>query len=155
MARREPPVDLGNGVHALLGAVNSLIIEGSVGTAVLVDSGQDADAGRRIRRALEHLELRPTAILNTHSHADHFGGNAFLLRQFPDLEVHAPEIEAEIIRAPYLEPVYLFHGASPLAELRSKWLLGPASPVHHEVAAGEVMIGGVSFRLLDVRGHAH
>lgn len=148
-------IEVAGGVHALLGPVNSLIIEGPDSSAVLIDSGQDGDAGRRIRKALDQLGLTPTVILNTHSHADHFGGNAYLLRRYPDIEVLAPEFEANIIRAPYLEPVYLFHGASPLSELRSKWLQAPASPVHREVEAGDQMLGGVPLTLHDVRGHSH
>lgn len=147
--------EIAEGVHALLGAVNSLIIEAPGGRAVLVDSGQDNDAGKRIRRALEQLALEPVAILNTHSHADHFGGNAYLLKRFPDLEVLAPEFEAAIISTPYLEPVYLFHGASPPKELRSKWLQGPASPVHREIAAGQLEVAGLQLELIDLRGHAH
>ena len=155
MARPAQVSNVADGLHAVTGAVNSLIVEGPDDTAVLVDTGSDADAGKRIRRALEELGRRPTAILNTHSHADHFGGNAYLLKRFPELEVYAPEFEASIIRSPFLEPVYLFHGASPPKELRSKWLMAPASPVHHEVEAGEREIGGVRLTLLDVRGHAH
>src|SRR5690606_35578824 len=67
----------------------------------------------------------------------------------------APEFEAAIIRSPFLEPVYLFHGASPLSELRSKWLQGPPSVVHREIGPGEIEIGGVHLELIDLRGHAH
>lgn len=155
MARADPLITVADGLHALTGAVNSLIVEGPDDTAVLIDTGQDADAGKRIRRALDELGRTPTVILNTHSHADHFGGNAYLVRRYPEVEVLAPEIEASVIRAPFLEPVYLFHGANPPAELRSKWLMAPASPVHREVGAGEQVIGGVDLDLLDVRGHAH
>lgn len=148
-------VTVAQGVHAVTGAVNSLIVAGEGGQALLVDTGQDADAGRRIKRALGRLQLEPTVILNTHSHADHFGGNAYLLRQFPDLKVMAPKFEAAIIREPFLEPVYLFHGADPPPELRSKWLMAPASPVHEEVEAGERELCGVPLVLIDVKGHAH
>ena len=147
--------EVADGVHALLGPVNSLIIEGPENGAVLIDSGQDADAGKRIRKALDQLGRTPTALVNTHSHADHFGGNAYLVRRYPALEILAPEFESAIITTPFLEPVYLFHGASPLKELRSKWLQGPPSPVHREIGAGAVEIGGVQLELVDLRGHAH
>ena len=146
---------LSDRVHAVTGAVNCAIVDAGDGRAVLVDSGQDKDYGKRIRRALEALDLRLAAIVATHSHADHFGGNAYLLRQFPDVEVLAPAIEANLIRAPYLEPVYLFHGARPLPELTGKWLQAEPSPVHHEVEAGTLELAGASLTLLDTRGHAH
>ncbi len=155
MAKHAPPLQLSERVYALTGPVNSAIVAGDGGRAVLVDTGQDADHGRRIRRALEELELTPVAILNTHSHADHFGGNDYLVRQFPDLKVYAPPFEAAIIRSPYLEPVYLFHGAKPPVEMTGKWLQAKPSPVHEEVEAGTLEVGGVQMRLLDTSGHAH
>ncbi len=153
--RGNPRVQLSPRVHALLGGVNCAIVDLGEGAAMLVDSGQDKEHGRKIRKALNDLGLAPSVILCTHSHADHFGGNAYLLRQFPEARVWAPEIEAEIMRAPQLEPIYLFHGAKPLPELTGKWLQADASPVHEVVGAGERTLGAVSFELLDVRGHAH
>jgi len=142
-------------VHALPGGVNCAIVDVGGGKALLVDTGLDKEYGRKIRRALEALRLDLTVILNTHSHADHHGGNAYLLRQFPAAEVWAPEVEAELIRTPYLEPVYLFHGAKPLPELTGRWILADPSPVHRVVAPGAVEVGDATLTLLDVRGHAH
>lgn len=155
MAREQSIVELSDGIHAVRGGVNTAIIEGPGKTAVLVDSGQDKEYGKRIARALADLGLTPTALLCTHSHADHYGGNAYLLTRFPELEVLAPPLEANIIRSPELEPIYLFHGAAPLPELQGKWLKAPASPVHREVEAGRVTLGGVDLELIDTSGHAH
>ncbi len=148
-------VQLSERVHALLGGVNCAIVDLGGSRALLVDSGQDKEHGRKIRKALDGLGLQLSTILCTHSHADHYGGNAYLLRQFPQAQVWAPEVEAEIIRAPILEPIYLFHGAKPLPELTNKWLQAEASPVHRVVSEGEYELGDVSLRLIDVRGHAH
>ncbi len=142
-------------VYALLGGVNCAIVDLGGGAAFLVDSGQDKEHGRKIRKALDELGLTPKVILCTHSHADHYGGNAYLLRQYPEAQVWAPELEAEIIRSPLLEPIYLFHGAKPLPELTSKWLRAEASPVHRVAAEGPEELNGVPFSLIDVRGHAH
>lgn len=148
-------VQLSDQVHALLAGVNCAIVDLGNSQALLVDSGQDKDHGRKIRKALEQLGLDLKVILCTHSHADHYGGNAYLLRQYPQAQVWAPEVEAQVIQSPVLEPIYLFHGAKPLPELTSKWLMAEASPVHRVVAAGEETLEGTSFQLLDVRGHAH
>lgn len=154
MARTEPQ-PLSDRVYYLPGGVNCALVVGEAGHAVVVDSGQDKDYGRNLRRACEALDVTPVAIVNTHAHADHFGGNAYLLRQYPELEVYAPPFEASIIRSPYLEPVYLFHGARPLDELTSKWLQAEASPVHHEIDAGSLELAGIAFDVLDTSGHAH
>src|SRR5690606_28984704 len=105
MARQEPPLQLSEHVYALTGAVNSAIVAGEAGRADLVRRGQASDHGRRVRRALVDRGLTPVAVLNTHSHADHYGGNAYPVRQYPEAVVHAPPFEAGIMRAPYLEPV--------------------------------------------------
>ena len=66
MAKHAPPLQLSERVYALTGPVNSAIVAGDGGRAVLVDTGQDADHGRRIRRALEELELTPVEIGRAH-----------------------------------------------------------------------------------------
>ena len=154
MARTEP-VQLSERVYYLPGGVNCALVLGDGGRAVVVDSGQDKDYGRTVRKACETLGVTPAAIINTHAHADHFGGNAYLLRQFPEARVYAPPFEASIIRAPYLEPVYLFHGARPPLELTSKWLQAEPSPVHQELDPGTLALCGIAFEVLDTSGHAH
>lgn len=148
-------VALSDRVHAVPGGVNCALVDLGDGGALLVDSGLDKEYGRKIRKALDGLGLTLQVILVTHSHADHFGGNAYLLRQYPEAQVWAPEVEAELIRTPYLEPVYLFHGAKPLPELQGKWLMADPSPVHRVVGPGELTLGEVTITLVDVRGHAH
>ena len=44
----------------------------------LIDSGNDASAAKRVLRTINERGWRLVAIYNTHSHADHIGGNAYL-----------------------------------------------------------------------------
>lgn len=140
-------------VYYLPGGVNCALVKAD-DAAVLVDTGQDKSYGRDLRKACESLGLSPVAILNTHSHADHYGGNDYLLRQF-DIPVYAPPFEASILQSPYLEPVYLFNGAKPLPELLSKWLLAKPSKVDHLLEPGTLSLRGVGLTILETPGHAH
>ncbi len=93
----------------------------------LIDSGNDKDAGRRVRRILEENGWRLTAIYNTHSNADHIGGNRYLQQQ-TGCRIFAPGIECDFTRHPVLEPAFLYGGFPP-KELRHKFLMAQESEV--------------------------
>ena len=91
----------------------------------LIDSGNDRDAGKKVRQILDANGWRLTAIYNTHSHADHIGGNRYLQGQ-TGCAVYAPGIERAFTRRPVLEPSFLY-GGFPCADLRHKFLMAQES----------------------------
>jgi glyoxylase-like metal-dependent hydrolase (beta-lactamase superfamily II) len=97
------------------------------GHAVLIDSGNDREAGRGVNRLLEERGLKLDLIINTHSNADHIGGNAFLQKK-TGCRIAATRLEAAFIQDPVLEPAFLY-GGSPLHELQSKFLMAKPSTV--------------------------
>ena len=146
-------VQLTGRVHYLHGAVNSGLVETERGL-VVIDSGLDRGAANKILRAAEELGRPVVAVLNTHAHADHFGGNAQLVRR-AGVPVYAPAGEDAVIREPLYEPVYLFGGAEPIAALRNRFLLAEPSPVDHVIRPGErVAIDGVEIEVVDLSGHS-
>ena len=113
----------------------------------LIDSGSDKDAGRKVRQHLDKNGWRLTAIYNTHSNADHVGGNQYLQKQ-TGCTVYAPGIECDITRHPLLEPSFLYGGFPP-SELRHKFLMAQPSDAHELTA--DVLPKG--FELLPLPGH--
>jgi glyoxylase-like metal-dependent hydrolase (beta-lactamase superfamily II) len=147
------PVRLADGVHYLRGAVNCGLVETESGL-LAVDTGLDRGAANRIIRAAEELGRPLVAILNTHAHADHHGGNAHLVRR-QGIPVYAPAVEEAVIREPRYEPVYLFGGAEPVGALVNKFLQAEPSPVDHVVRPGEtVTIDGRALEIVDLGGHS-
>ena len=91
----------------------------------LIDSGNDKDAGRKVRQILDANGWHLTAIYNTHSNADHIGGNKYLQGQ-TGCRIYAPGIECSFTRHPVLEPAFLY-GRYPGKDLRHKFLLAQES----------------------------
>ena len=91
----------------------------------LIDSGNDKDAGRKVRQLLDANGWRLTAIYNTHSNADHIGGNRYLQGQ-TGCKIYAPGIDCAFTRHPVLEPSFLY-GGYPCKELRHKFLMAQES----------------------------
>lgn len=101
--------------------------EGSDIETVLIDSGNDKEAGRQIRKKLDEKRWSLSLIINTHSNADHIGGNEYL-KKVTGCSVAAPVIEGSFTRHPLLEPSFLW-GGYPFRELRNKFLMAKPSAV--------------------------
>ena len=91
----------------------------------LIDSGNDKDAGRKVRQLLDANGWKLRAIYNTHSNADHIGGNKYLQGQ-TGCKIYAPGIERAFTRYPVLEPSFLY-GGFPCKDLRHKFLMAQES----------------------------
>ena len=91
----------------------------------LIDSGSDKDAGKKVLRILESNGWKLTAIFNTHSHADHIGGNRFL-QDRTGCRIYARGLECTYTNSPALEPMGLY-GGQPFKDLKHKFLLAQES----------------------------
>lgn len=100
----------------------------------LIDSGNNKETGRKIRQILDANNWKLTAIYNTHSNADHIGGNKYLQDQ-TGCKIYSPGIECDFTLHPVLEPSYLYGGFPP-KDLRHKFLMAQesiAEPLTKEV----------------------
>ena len=113
----------------------------------LIDSGNDKDAGRKVRQLLDANGWRLTTIYNTHSNADHIGGNRYLQGQ-TKCGIYAPGIECDFTRHPVLEPSLLYGGFPP-KDLRHTVLMAQESDADYLTDA--VLPDG--FELLPLPGH--
>ena len=113
----------------------------------LIDSGSDKDAGRKVRQHLDANGWKLAAIYNTHSNADHIGGNQYLQKQ-TGCRIYAPGMEQYITCRTVLEPSLLYGGCPPKA-LRNKFLMAQESSAAPLTA--EVLPAG--WALIPLPGH--
>lgn len=112
-----------------------------------IDSGSDKEAGRKVRQILDRNQWTLKAIYNTHSNADHIGGNKYLQAQ-TGCKIYAKDIEYVFTKYPILEPAFLF-GAYPPKDLRHKFLYAGAS--NAELLTSDVLPD--ELQMIELPGH--
>jgi len=95
--------------------------------AFLIDSGADESSGRALYRLFEKEGLSLKTIINTHSNADHVGGNEYLQKK-TNCSIITTEKEGFITAFPEMEPLLLW-SAFPFRDLRNKFLQARPSRV--------------------------
>ena len=147
-------IPLADRVWVLPGGVNIGVLANDDGQIVLVDTGlNDSSAKKALRVVREELDSEVVAVLTTHAHADHFGGNATIVKRTGAV-VHAPKFDEALLRYPLLQPASLFGGADPLDALRGNFLLADASPVDTIVEPGPHEVAGIRVEAVALYGHS-
>lgn len=141
-------------VYVCEGGVNIAVIVAPEKRLILVDSGLDSGTARKALRPLLEQGYSLTAIINSHSHADHIGGNADLVKR-TGCQVWAPPRERLYILWPELEPLGLF-GAAPPPSMQVKFLQAQPTPEVHELPAApcRFTLEGVELESIALPGHA-
>lgn len=121
-------------------------------SCLLIDSGANSNRAREYLDLLTDQGLVLRAILNTHAHADHCGGNAYLQKQ-SNCAIYASPLEAFYIQNPFMAPLTLF-SAHPPRVLANRYLMPEKSCVSLVVTAGEWYYEGVYFHLIALPGHS-
>jgi glyoxylase-like metal-dependent hydrolase (beta-lactamase superfamily II) len=130
------------------GPTNIGIIE-TDGGVYTVDSGNDKDAGRKINKIITEKGWKLSGIINTHSNADHIGGNDYLQRMY-GCRIYATQAEKAFIESPEIEPAFLW-GGYPVKELDSKFFRAKPSSVTDVIGEKTVIDGTVTF--IPLPGH--
>jgi glyoxylase-like metal-dependent hydrolase (beta-lactamase superfamily II) len=147
-------IPLSDRVWVLPGGVNIGVLRGAEGRVALIDTGLNETSAKKALKAVrEELGGEVSTILTTHAHADHFGGNAAVVKR-TGASVYAPAFDEAFLRYPLLQPASLFGGADPVDTLRGGFLLAAASPVDVVVTPGPHEIVGVDIEAVPLYGHS-
>ncbi len=121
---------------------------------IVIDTSLDEGYGRKILRFSKEVKKEIIGIINTHSHADHFGGNNFLKKRTGAWTVTS-KIEKALIENPIFEPIYLFGGV-PFEEMRTKFLEGKPSKVDMiiEEEKTKSMLEDLGVEIIELYGHS-
>jgi len=119
--------------------------------SIVVDTGLDDDAGRRLLKIMQENGMSVGAIINTHSHADHCGGNS-MVKGRTGCSIYAPPFDKGLIEYPELEPFYLY-SAYPPKEMENKFLLAKGTKVDRVVEGGRQNVLGAELEIVPLPGH--
>lgn len=141
-------------VWAIPGGVNVGVLANKTDQIVLVDTGlNETSAKKALKTVREEFGGEVVAILTTHAHADHFGGNAAVVKR-TGAAVHAPAFDEAFLRYPLLQPIFLYGGADPIDTLRGNFLLADPSPVDVVVQPGRHEVVGIPIEVIPLYGHS-
>lgn len=120
------------------------------GNIVIIDSGNDKDSGRKIRKCLDENGWKLKSIINTHSNADHIGGNDYLQRN-TGCKIYSSKAEKAFIETPLIEASFLW-GGYPNKDLWNKFFISESSQITEVIAKGSVLFDGL-IRIIELPGH--
>lgn len=117
---------------------------------MLIDSGIDESYARKALKIISENGLRLRWLVNTHFHADHIGGNAFIQRRL-EIQTMTHFLTKPFVENPIFEPMSLYCGANPPDELRSKFFLAEPSKINTVFESGCYF---EDVQVIELPGHA-
>ncbi len=91
----------------------------------IIDTGNDKEAGRKILKIINEQGWEVKGVINTHSHADHIGGNK-IIQDRTNCNIYTHGAERAFTENTILESTVLF-GGYPFKEIRNKFLFAKES----------------------------
>lgn len=120
-------VKAGEKTYYIKNATNIGIYKIDDNNAYIIDTGNDKDAGKKILKIIDEHGWNVKGIINTHSNADHIGGNK-VIQDRTNCTILANNIEKSFTEFPILEASFLY-GGYPFKDIRNKFLLAKESVV--------------------------
>jgi glyoxylase-like metal-dependent hydrolase (beta-lactamase superfamily II) len=117
---------------------------------LLIDSGKNNTAARKIEDSLKENNLHVKYIINTHSHIDHCGGNNYFKNNYTGAIVYTSSKEKVYMENIELQPSMLFsaYGMNELEE-ECKELT-----VDYVLDYGTIKINDDKFEIINLQGHS-
>ena len=117
--QKNSPIQLSKSTFCLLGHTNIGVIENN-DELILIDSGLNSEDASQIDEVLKNsFNKKIGTIINTHSNADHAGGNNYFSNKY-NCKIFATKKEAAFLENPYLESALMW-GAHPFDKIRTKY----------------------------------
>lgn len=120
-------VKVGEKTYYIKNATNIGIFKIDDTNVYLIDTGNDKDAGKKVLKIIDEQGWKVKGIINTHSNADHIGGNK-VIQDRTNCTILAHNMEKSFTEFPILEPSFLY-GGYPFKDIRNKFLLAKESVV--------------------------
>lgn len=120
-------VKVGEKTYYIKNATNIGIYKIDDNNVYLIDTGNDKESGKKILKIIDEQNWNVKGIINTHSNADHIGGNR-IIQDRANCIILAYNIEKSFTEFPILESSFLY-GGYPFKDIRNKFLLAKESVV--------------------------
>ncbi len=138
-------------VQVIPGPVNVGVILLGDDRVALVDSGIDKRFGKNLLEFLSDYRYHVDCILNTHAHADHTGGNAFI-QEAVRCRVLAGSRETPGIVNPLIQAVAMYGGA-PFTDLMNHFIMAEPSQAEN-LPPEKLILDDLEIAILDLPGHS-
>lgn len=130
-------VKVGERTYYIKNATNIGIYKIDENDVYLIDTGNDKEAGKKILKIINEQGWNVKGIINTHSNADHIGGNK-VIQDRTNCKIFSNNIEKAFTEFPILEPSFIY-GGYPFKDIRNKFLLAKESivtPIENNLPQG-------------------
>lgn len=121
-------------------------------SCILIDSAANQVSAPKILNLLKQENLTVYAIINTHCHGDHCGGNNYMQEQ-TGCRIFAAAEAAALIENPLLQ-AYILYSAAPPRVLKSHYIMPRPSTVTDRIDCPDLIIKSKPFRVLNLPGHS-
>lgn len=140
-------IKVGENTYYLKNATNIGIYKVNEKDIWLIDAGNDKEAGKKILKVVEEQGWNVVGIINTHSNADHIGGDK-IIQDKTHCMILNYKIENAFTKYPILETSFLY-GGYPFKDLTHKFLMASA-PEDTEEINNNLPLG---LEIIELPGH--